>query len=153
MKSNKVLKILQITRPTLCSYVKSGKIKATMKVNRQYDYDADSVYKLAGIEQRETVVYGRVSTAAQQKSLETQIENLVSFANARGYRVSRTYSDIASGISFDRKQFKEMIFDVIKHNISNIIISHKDRFARISFDMWKELCNEFDCNIIVMNEE
>jgi predicted site-specific integrase-resolvase len=43
MKSSEVIKILNISRPTLCNYIKSGKIKAT-KLGNGY-YDDKSVYK------------------------------------------------------------------------------------------------------------
>lgn len=153
MKSKKVLNILKITRPTLCSYVKRGIIKVKEQVNGHYDYDEESVYKLVGIENRNVVIYGRVSTSNQKSSLEQQINTLILFANSRGFKVDKVYKDIASGLHFDRKEFKLLLMDVINHKISNIVISHKDRLTRVSFDMWKELFNEFDCNIIVMNEE
>ena len=153
MKSKKVLNILKITRPTLCSYVKRGIIKVKEQVNRHYDYDEESVYKLVGIENRNVVIYGRVSTSNQKSSLEEQINTLTLFANSRGFKVDKVYKDIASGLHFDRKEFKLLLMDVINHKISNIVISHKDRLTRVSFDMWKEFFNEFDCNIIVMNEE
>lgn len=153
MKSKKVLNILKITRPTLCSYVKRGIIKVKEQVNGHYDYDEESVYKLVGIENRNVVIYGRVSTLNQKSSLEQQINTLTLFANSRGFKVNKVYKDIASGLHFDRKEFKLLLMDVINHKISNIVISHKDRLTRVSFDMWKELFDEFDCNIIVMNEE
>ena len=46
MTAQEVLRILQITRPTLCKYVKTGIIKVTVKGNGRYDYDADSVYRM-----------------------------------------------------------------------------------------------------------
>lgn len=153
MKSKKVLNILKITRPTLCSYVKRGIIKVKEQVNGHYDYDEESVYKLVGIENRNVVIYGRVSTSNQKSSLDEQINTLTLFANSRGFKVDKVYKDIASGLHFDRKEFKLLLMDVINHKISNIVISHKDRLTRVSFDMWKEFFNEFDCNIIVMNEE
>ena len=153
MKSKKVLNILKVTRPTLCSYVKRGIIKVKEQVNGHYDYDEESVYKLVGIENRNVVIYGRVSNSNQKSSLEEQINTLTLFANSRGFKVDKVYKDIASGLHFDRKEFKLLLMDVINHKISNIVISHKDRLTRVSFDMWKEFFNEFDCNIIVMNEE
>lgn len=153
MKSKKVLNILKVTRPTLCSYVKRGIIKVKEQVNGHYDYDEESVYKLVGIENRNVVIYGRVSTSNQKSSLEEQINTLTLFANSRGFKVDKVYKDIASGLHFDRKEFKMLLMAVINHKISNIVISHKDRLTRVSFDMWKEFFNEFDCNIIVMNEE
>ena len=120
--------------------------------NGYYEYDDDSIYKLIGIEKRDVVVYGRVSTAAQKSNLDRQINDLIQFANSRGYSVIKTYKDIASGLSFDRKEFKQLLHDVISHKIKTVIISHKDRLSRIDFDMWKELFEEFNCTIIVMNE-
>lgn len=46
MRAKEVLKILGITRPTLCKYVKQGIIKVDSIVNGQYRYNAESVYKI-----------------------------------------------------------------------------------------------------------
>ena len=45
MKSKEVLELLQISRPTLTKYVKSGRIRVEVMKNGRYDYDKDSVYK------------------------------------------------------------------------------------------------------------
>ena len=39
MRSKNALKLLNVTRVTLSSYVKSGKIKATKMSNGYYEYD------------------------------------------------------------------------------------------------------------------
>ena len=71
MKSNKVLKLLNITRPTLSSYVKKGRLKATMQSNGYYNYDEESVYKILNKDiERKNVIYARVSTSKQKKDLE-----------------------------------------------------------------------------------
>ena len=46
MKAAEVMKLLGITRPTLCKYVKEGKIKTDACVNGQYRYNKESVYTL-----------------------------------------------------------------------------------------------------------
>ena len=46
MKAKEVLKILDITRPTLCKYVKHGLIKIDSCINGQYRYNDESVYSL-----------------------------------------------------------------------------------------------------------
>ena len=46
MKAAEVMKLLGITRPTLCKYVKEGKIKTDACVNGQYRYNKESVYAL-----------------------------------------------------------------------------------------------------------
>lgn len=77
MKTNKVLKILQITRPTLTKYVKVGKIRVITKPNGFYDYNEDDVYSLAGYSTRRlTVAYSRVSTNKQKKTLKARKNQL-----------------------------------------------------------------------------
>lgn len=44
MKSKEVLKLLQITRPTLTKYVREGTIKVKKLPNGRYEYDNESVY-------------------------------------------------------------------------------------------------------------
>lgn len=74
---NKVLKILQITRPTLTKYVKVGKIRVITKPNGFYDYNEDDVYSLAGYSTRRlTVAYSRVSTNKQKKTLKARKNQL-----------------------------------------------------------------------------
>ena len=85
-------------------------------------------------------------------SKENQIDTLTNFAISNGYIVDKVYKDIASGLSFDRMEFKSMLIDMINHKIKTVIIANKDRFSRISFKMWKELFEYFNCNIIIANE-
>lgn len=153
MKGKKVLKLLQITRPTLCSYVKKGIIKTKRLPNGYYEYDEESVYKLLGVDRRDVVVYGRVSTSAQKSSLENQVNSAIEYANSNGYSVSKVYKDVASGLNFDRKEFKSLLKQILDHKIEAVIVTHKDRLTRLSFDMWRELFNEFGCKVIVMNKE
>lgn len=152
MKAKKVLNILKVSRPTLCHYVKSEKLKVNLLPNGDYDYDDDSVYNLIGIKTREVAIYGRVSTSKQKNDLIRQLNDIRLFANKNGYQVTKEYSDVASGLSFDREDFKRLLFDVVNRKIKTVIISHKDRLARVSFDILKELFEYFDCKIIVINE-
>ena len=153
MKSSKVLKILNISRQTLVKYVKNGDIRVVMQTNKQYDYNEEDVYRKAGLsENRVNVVYARVSTPKQKRDLENQAETLINYCNANGVKVDKVYKDIASGMNFDRKQFRSMLEDVLNYKISSIYITYKDRFSRISFDMFERLFLEYNCKIIVINK-
>lgn len=153
MKSSKVLKILNISRQTLVKYVKNGDIRVVMQANKQYDYNEEDVYRKAGLsENRVNVVYARVSTSKQKRDLENQVETLISYCNANGVKVDKVYKDIASGMNFERKQFRSMLEDVLNYKISCIYITYKDRFSRISFDMFERLFLEYNCKIIVINK-
>ena len=153
MKSNKVLKLLNITRPTLSSYVKKGRLKATMQPNGYYNYDEESVYKILNKDiERKNVIYARVSTSKQKSDLENQKKTLESFCMSRGVKISDVYLDIGSGINYDRKEFQRLVDDVVNHRVSKIYITYKDRLSRISFDMFKNMFENFNCEIVVLNE-
>ena len=46
MKAKEVMKMLDISRPTLCRYVKQGLIKIDSVINGKYRYNRESVEKL-----------------------------------------------------------------------------------------------------------
>lgn len=153
MKSNKVLKLLNVTRPTLCRYVKTGLLKVKSLPNGYYDYDEESVYKLLDKDlERKSVIYCRVSTSKQNKDLENQKNTVEKYCLENGVKISDVYLDIGSGINFDRKEFQRLINDVVNHKISKVYITYKDRLSRISFDMFKKLFENFNCEIIVLND-
>ena len=153
MKSAKVLKILHITRQTLVQYVKRKEIRVVLLPNGTYDYNDDDVYRKAGLaSERMNVVYARVSTAKQKADLENQVEVLVNFCNKNGVKVNKTYKDVASGMNFDRKQFKVLLNEILDFKVGKLYITYKDRLSRISFDMFKRLFSEFGCEIIVIND-
>ena len=154
MKANEVMKLLQISRSTLLRWRKDGILKATKLPSGQYDWDANSVFKILNKgEIRGVYLYARVSTPKQQQDLENQIENLQSFAMKNGCQVKGLYKDIASGISFEkRKEFFELLDLVIGGKVSKVIITYKDRLSRVGFDLFKYLFSKYHTEIIVMSE-
>lgn len=153
MKAKEVLKILKISRPTLTKYVKEQKILVKELPNGFYDYDEDSVLKAAKIStERNSVIYARVSTPKQKKDLENQIHTITEYANNNGYKIDGVYSDIASGLNYDRKSFSELLNLILERKVKNVFIKDKDRLTRVSFDLWKNLFKQFNCNLIVVNE-
>ena len=153
MKCYKVLSLLNVSRQTLCRYVKNKIIQVKKLPSGQYDYLDESVYKVLNKNlERKNVIYSRVSTQKQKKDLENQRKTLENYCLKNGYKISDTYLDIGSGINFDRKEFQRLVNDVINHKISKVFITYKDRLSRISFDMFKNLFANFNCEIIVLNE-
>ena len=153
MKAKEVLKILKISRPTLTKYVKEQKILVKELPNGFYDYDEDSVLKVAKIStERNSVIYARVSTPKQKKDLENQIQTITEYANKNGYKIDGVYSDISSGLNYDRKSFSELLNLILERKVKNVFIKDKDRLTRVSFDLWKNLFKQFNCNLIVVNE-
>jgi len=154
MTAKEVLRILQITRPTLTKYVKDGRLKVTVKGNGRYDYDADSVYKMLNKDiERKTYLYARVSTSKQKKDIENQVQLLKNFCFQNGYKIDGVYQDIASGISFDkRKQFFELLDEILAGKVNRVIITYKDRLSRVGFELFTYLFKKYGCDIIVISE-
>lgn len=154
MKSKEVLELLQITRPTLTKYVKTGLIKVIVMPNGRYDYDEKTVYMLfnKGVS-RKTYLYARVSTPKQKVDLENQVELLKQFCFSNGYSVNRVFTDVASGIGFEkRKDFFLLLDDIIAGKVERVIITYKDRLSRVSFDLFYYLFKKYHTEIIVMSE-
>lgn len=154
MKANEVLKLLRITRPTLTKYVKEGLIKVEKLPNGRYEYDSESVYSFLNKDmKRKTYIYARVSTSKQKPDLNNQIELLKQFCFTKGYTISGIYSDIASGISFEkRNDFFKMLDDIIDNKVERVVITYKDRLSRIGFDLFYHLFQKYNCEIVIMSE-
>ena len=153
MKSARVLKLLHISRATLVKYVKNKEIRVVELPNGFYDYNDEDVYRKARLaDERYNVIYARVSTPKQKTDLQNQVKTLTEYCNRNGVKVSKSYQDVASGMNFDRKQFKILLDDVLSFKVSHIYVTYKDRLSRISFDMFKRLFSEFGCEIVVIND-
>ena len=154
MTAKEVLRILQITRVTLTKYVKENKLKVTVKGNGRYDYDADSVYKMLNKDiERKTYLYARVSTSKQKKDLENQVQLLKNFCFQNGYVIHGIYQDIASGISFEkRNQFFDMLDEILAGKVNRVIITYKDRLSRVGFELFTYLFKKYGCEIVVISE-
>ena len=155
MKAKDVLKILNITRPTLTKYIKENKIKVDSVINGQYVYNDESVYSLIGLKKekqnRLNVIYARVSNPPK-KYLDEQLKRLINFCSEKGITVDKEYFDIKSGMNFERDQFKDLIQEIVKGNIELIVIENKDRLCRFGFDLFNEFCKYFKTKIIVVND-
>lgn len=153
MKSKEVLKLLKITRVTLSKYVRTGLIRVVELPNGYYNYRDEDVYKLLCKDiKRKNVIYTRVSSTCQKKDLENQKETLRQFCNKNGIQINEEYSDICSGMNFDRKSFQKMLDEVTDYKIDKIFITYKDRLSRISFQVFSDLFKKYGTEIIVLNE-
>ena len=133
MRTKDVLRLLHVTRATLTKYIKTGVIRVNELPNKRYDYNDDDIYKfLNQTVKRKTVIYGRVSTSKRKTDLENQIIMLKQFCFSNGYTIGGIYSDIASGINFEKRiQFFEMLDDILDNKIERVVITYKDRLSKV----------------------
>lgn len=154
MFARDVLRILGITRQTLTKYVKTGTIRVTVLPNKRYDYNEEDVYKFLNRDvKRKTLIYARVSTAKQKSDLENQISLLKQFCFSNGYTISGIYSDIASGISFEKRiNFFKLLDEVLEGRVERVVVTYKDRLSRVGFELFEHLFWKYNCEIVVMSE-
>lgn len=154
MKAHQVLKTLRISRPTLGKYCKEGKITYSVLPNGRYDYHEDSVYAFLNQDvPRQTVIYARVSTSKQQADLQNQVETLKGFCVQNGWQLHGMYQDVASGISFEkREEFFRLLDKIIHHQIQRVVISYRDRLSRVDFELFNYLFKQFGTEIVVMSD-
>lgn len=153
MKAGQVMETLNISRSTLYNYASSGKIRITKLENGLNDYSDEDVYRLAN-KSREciSVIYSRVSTAKQKNDLRNQKEMLSNFCINAGIPIGRSFEDIASGISFEkRKDFFKMLDLVLAYKVDKVVVAYKDRLSRIGFELLKHLFAKFGTEIIVVS--
>jgi len=156
MKAKQVLSKLNVTRPTLCKYVKLGYIKVTRLPNGMYEYDEDSVYRFLGLKHNNpkklNVSYARVSTYSQKDQLKSQSLRIYESCISRGIRLDKQVEDIKSGMDFNRKGFQDIIDLIIRGDVDLLIIENKDRLVRFNFDTFEYIFKCFGTKIIVLND-
>ncbi len=122
---------------------------------RYYTYGQYLQYKGINVEtdERQSVIYARVSTRNQKDDLINQVEFLKQFCNARGIIIDQCIEDYGSGLNYNRKQWNKLLEEVMEQKIKTIIITHKNRFIRFGYDWFEKFCMKYNTNIVIVNNE
>lgn len=78
-------------------------------------------------------IYCRVSTEDQERegtSLQTQLENCLTYCQAKGYEVVYRYSEAYSGLSLERPELDKLRGMVQDDRIDVVVVYSLDRFTR-----------------------
>ena len=154
--TNEILEMFNIHRQTLFQWRKKGLISYQIIGKRKFIYKKEEIEKFLGItnnKKKKNVIYCRVSNQKQKNDLTKQKQILLDYCNSNGFLVDTIYSEIASGMNENRSEFNKMIVSILNNEISNIFITYKDRFTRFGFEYFQNICKQFDCNIVVLNNK
>ncbi len=102
---------------------------------------------------KEIIIYARVSSFNQKNDLKNQINFIESFCQQNDINNYNLLSDIGSGLNYKRKNFLRLTKMIITNQVSEIIITHKDRLVRFGFELFEWLCNEYNVKLTIINEE
>ena len=156
-RPNEFAALIGVSVKTLQRWDSEGKLKANRNPSNRRYYTHEQYLEYQGIkpetDRNVTVIYARVSTRSQKDDLKNQIEFLKQFCNARGFIVDACIEDFGSGLNYNRKNWNALLDRVMLGEISQIVISNKDRFVRFGFDWFENFCLKFGTKILVVNNE
>jgi putative resolvase len=136
--------ILQIDATTLRRWDREGKIHCIRLSNNFRRVPEEEINRILGVKSnRADALYARVSSNDQKGDLYKQIERLRAL-----HPDAAVYSDVRSGLKFNRKGFNELLDKIENNEINNIYITHRDRLARFGFDLMEAICRMHNTNII-----
>jgi putative resolvase len=148
--------MLGVTVTTLQRWDNEKKLIAYRNPKGRRFYTHTQYEEYMGINQKKggkIVLYARVSNRGQQDNLKNQTAFLRQFVNAKGIVVDEVIEDIGSGLNYKRKHWNRLLDDVMGGKVSQIFITHKDRFIRFGFDWFQTFAKRFGTEIIIINQE
>jgi len=150
IKLRKFAADLGISRMTLWNWKKAGKIQFH-KIGSMNYIDVDTYNKFLGIKavkEERVVIYCRVSSTANKANLETQSERLISYCNAKGYRVSKVVTEFGSGLNDKRPKLEKLLKE---QEFTKLVVEHKDRLTRFGFNYIEQMLAVNGIQIEVVN--
>ena len=158
-KVGEFAKLLNVTVKTLQNWDKQGTLKAYRTPTNQRFYTEEQLNQILNLsntnqdeKQGLKIGYCRVSTHNQRNSLEHQEEYLRSYTNAKGVILDEVFTDIGSGINYNRKNFNRILELVEDGEVAEIYVTYKDRFVRFGFDWFNTFCEKHGAKIIILNQ-
>lgn len=134
-----------VTYRTVWNWIGQGRLK-TEKDDTGHTWIIDD----AGVERTKTyAVYARVSSSENREKLDTQAERLISFCNARGYKVKKVVKEIGLGLNDQRPKLEKLLLD---KEIDVIVVEHKDRLVRFGLNYIQKLLSLQGREIEIVNE-
>lgn len=142
---------LKISSQCLYQMKKRNKIQYKQISDKKYLFKLPKSF--INTENKNIAIYARVSTSKQKKDLENQINLLKQFAVSNGHiiKLEYVYSDIASGMNQNRSNLNKLIKQIINGNISQVIISNRDRLTRFGYGYFQNLFKIYDVKLTQVN--
>ena len=141
---------------TLQRWDREGILTAYRSPSKRRYYTHSQYEQYMGItrtENKQNVIYARVSTRNQKDDLENQLQFLYNYTKFNGIPISNIYTDFGSGLNYKRKNWNKLIDDCFEGNISKIYISYNDRFIRFGYEWICELLRKYTgVEIISVND-
>jgi predicted site-specific integrase-resolvase len=100
--------------------------------------------------EQKIVIYTRVSSSENKANLEKQGDRLISYCNAKGWKVEKVIKEVGSGLNDNRKQLEKLLMD---KTITTIVVEHSDRFCRFGMNYIQKLMEMQGRKIEIVNKQ
>ena len=142
LKISEYAKINRVTQRTVWNWIKQGRIKT------RYTNTGRVRVIVESDKEKQVAIYTRVSSTENKENLKAQTERLISYCNAKGYKVTKVVSEIGSGLNDQRPKLEKLLCD---NNIDIIVVEHKDRLARFGINYIQKLLKLNNREIEIVN--
>lgn len=149
IKPSEYAKIMDMHVLTVRQHFHDGKIEGIQDPDTGTIKLLNPLYKGQEVSGKKVILYARVSSSSNKKSLDGQIERLESYAAAKGYTIVDEVKEVASGLNDHRRQFIRLL----KRPDYNILLAeHKDRITRFGYNYLDVLLNRCGIKLEVVNK-
>ncbi|MDT9218879.1 MAG: IS607 family transposase [Limnospira sp. PMC 1240.20] len=147
VKPKEAAQILGVHERTLRRWDDNGSIETIRTPAGQRRYNVESYTAKSGSDKRKVVIYARVSSRAQQSDLNRQVAALSNL-----YPEAEVVSEIGGGLNFKGKKMLALLGHQLSGDVRMVVVAHKDRLAIWGFDLFRWLCEQNRCSLMVLNQ-
>ena len=137
-----------VSQSTLRRWLRDGKIRGVKTAGGQNRFEFNEQGAPPEEKARRRVAYCRVSSAKQKDDLERQKR-----AFARSHPEHEVIWDIGSGLNYKRPKFLGLVDAICTGRIEEVVVAHRDRLCRFSFELIEWLCTKNGASLVVLDQE
>lgn len=156
LRPTDVAKRLGVSVNTLRRWERQGKLEAVRTKGNQRRFP-DTVLSSSSraipattdhATTRRRYAYCRVSSSKQKDDLERQVQSF-----RETHPDHEIIADVGSGLNFRRKGLLRMVERVLRGDVEEIVVSHKDRLCRFAFELVEWLCRQHRTRLVVKDQD
>jgi len=140
-RPSEAAEILGVNTWTMRRWIREGKVRAVRSDTGRWrvlaSWVAEHVGDSPAPERTRCAIYARESSSENKAALESQLDGLRRYAEAKGYQIAYVVKEVASGVNDNRPKLKALLE---KKDFDVLLVEHKDRLTRFGFGWFEALC-------------
>lgn len=152
--------LLSVSRWTLNKWEESGELNPIRTKGGHKRYKSSELNKLLGVTDKipdtpsSVLVYVRVSSHEQKAKgdLDRQKARVLEHCLKQKYNVEHIFAEVGSGMNDKRAKLKRIFHLVRSHQISRVIVEHRDRLTRFNYSFLESFFSSHGVVIEVLEE-